>query len=100
MSSEVVYLQRCLVGTWLVSRETATVSARSVYTIQTYSTSEVVVVCRGGVLVSPSLSLSVIVIADVFHVVLPARQIFPITMVTAGARSHICGLNFLVLCPQ
>ena len=34
MSTEVVYLQRCLVVMWLVSRETAAVSARSVYTIQ------------------------------------------------------------------
>ena len=29
-----MYLQRCLVVTWLVPRETAAVSARSVYTIQ------------------------------------------------------------------
>ena len=32
--TEVVYLQRCLVLTWLVPRETAAVWARSVYTIQ------------------------------------------------------------------
>ena len=29
-----VYLQRCLIVTWLVSRETAAISASSVYTIQ------------------------------------------------------------------
>ena len=34
ISTKVVYLQRCLVVTWLVPRETAAVSARSVYTIQ------------------------------------------------------------------
>ena len=34
MSTQVVYLQRCLVVTWLVAPETAAVSARSVYTIQ------------------------------------------------------------------
>ena len=32
--TQVVYLQRCLVVTWLVPRKTAVVSARSVYTIQ------------------------------------------------------------------
>ena len=35
MSTEVVYLLRCLVVTWLVPRETAAVSARSVHTIHT-----------------------------------------------------------------
>ena len=34
MPSEVVYLQRCLVVTWLVPRETAAVSTRSAYTMQ------------------------------------------------------------------
>ena len=34
ISTEVVCLHRCLVVTWLVPRETAAVSARSVYTIQ------------------------------------------------------------------
>ena len=34
ISTEVVYVQRCLVVTWLVPRETAAVSARSVYTTQ------------------------------------------------------------------
>ena len=34
ISTEVVYIQCCLVVTWLVPRETAAVSARSVYTIQ------------------------------------------------------------------
>ena len=34
ISTEVTYWQRCLVVTWLVPRETAAVSARSVYTIQ------------------------------------------------------------------
>ena len=34
ISIEVVYLQRFLVVTWLLPRETAAVSARSVYTIQ------------------------------------------------------------------
>ena len=34
ISTEVVYLQRCLVVTWLVPRGTAAVSMRSVYTIQ------------------------------------------------------------------
>ena len=33
ISTEVVYLQRCLVVAWLVSSETAAVSVRSVYTI-------------------------------------------------------------------
>ena len=37
ISTEVVYLQRCLVVTWLVPRETAAVSARSVYTMQPYT---------------------------------------------------------------
>ena len=32
--TEVVYLQRCLVVTWMVPRETAAVSAYSVHTIQ------------------------------------------------------------------
>jgi len=71
MSSEVMYLQRCLVVIWLVSRETAAVSARSVYTVQTYSTSVVVVVCRGGVLVSSSLSLSVVVVVMFFMLFFP-----------------------------
>ena len=35
----VVYLQRCLVVTWLVPRETAAVSARSVYIMQPYTMS-------------------------------------------------------------
>ena len=34
ISTKVLYVQRCLVATWLVPRETAAVSARSVYTIQ------------------------------------------------------------------
>ena len=34
ISTEVAYLQRCLAVTWLVPRETAAVSSRSVYTIQ------------------------------------------------------------------
>ena len=34
ISTEVVYIQCCLVVTWLVPRETAAVSARSLYTIQ------------------------------------------------------------------
>ena len=34
ISTEVVNLQRCLTVTWLVPRETAAVSARSVYAIQ------------------------------------------------------------------
>ena len=34
MSTQVVYLKRCVVVTWLVPPETAAVSARSVYTIQ------------------------------------------------------------------
>ena len=34
ISTEMMYLQRCLVVTWLVPRETAAASARSVYTIQ------------------------------------------------------------------
>ena len=34
ISTEVVYLQRFLVVTWLVPRETAAISARSIYTIQ------------------------------------------------------------------
>ena len=39
ISPEVVYLQRWLVVTWLVPRETAAVSARFVYTIQPCSMS-------------------------------------------------------------
>ena len=34
ISTQVVYLQRCLVVTWLVPRETAACSARSLYIIQ------------------------------------------------------------------
>ena len=34
ISTEVVYLQRCLVVTWLVPCKTAAISAHSVYTIQ------------------------------------------------------------------
>ena len=34
ISTEVVNLQRCLVVTWLVPRETAAVSARFVYRVQ------------------------------------------------------------------
>ena len=34
ISTEVVFLQRCLVVAWLVPREAAAVSAHSVYTIQ------------------------------------------------------------------
>ena len=39
LSTEVMYLQRCLIVTWLVPRETAAISARSVYTIQSCTTS-------------------------------------------------------------
>ena len=39
MSTEVVHLRRCLVVIWLVPRETAAISARSMYTIQSCSMS-------------------------------------------------------------
>ena len=39
ISFDVVYLQRCLLVTWLVPRETATVAERSVYTMQPCTTS-------------------------------------------------------------
>ena len=37
ISTEVVYLQRCLFVTWLVPRESAAVSGRFVYRVQPYT---------------------------------------------------------------